>query len=106
MLASASEAARQSKSFRSGFAEAFGELKDTVQASLAADDEDNSDEKAIVVAASMIGTLAVARALREPDPSLSDALIHSSHAVLGTLARSLARAIRRSTRKANHSKEE
>jgi TetR/AcrR family transcriptional repressor of nem operon len=64
MLASASEAARQSASLRSTFAQVFDDLVEVV--GRAADDR--GDEWAIMIAASMIGIVAVVRALRGPDP--------------------------------------
>ena len=95
LLASASEAARQSKSVKTAFAAAFGELSETVKQALPADG-DQSHDRAMVIAASMIGTVAVARALRAADPARSDALLEASREALGELANAPARTSRSS----------
>jgi len=94
LLASASEAARQSKPIKTAFAAAFGELSETVKRALPADG-DKSHDRAMVIAASMIGTVAVARALRAADPTRSDALLEA----LGELANAPARTSRSSKRR-------
>jgi TetR/AcrR family transcriptional repressor of nem operon len=83
LLASASEAARQSKPTRRAFAAAFDELSDTVSAALAKRDNQSSG-LAMVIAASMIGTVAVARVL---DPAQSDALIEATREALEALSK-------------------
>jgi TetR/AcrR family transcriptional repressor of nem operon len=100
MVASASEAARQSKPFRSGFAEAFRELNGTVRDAFGGASGNKADESAMVIGASMIGIVVVARALRGPDPALSDALIDASQAILGTFAKTPARGRRARKRRA------
>jgi TetR/AcrR family transcriptional repressor of nem operon len=91
LLASASEAARQSRPTRTAFAAAFDELSATVGTALRKR-EDQSNGRAMVIAASMIGTVAVARALRALDPAQSDALIEAAHEVLEALAEAPVRA--------------
>jgi TetR/AcrR family transcriptional regulator, transcriptional repressor for nem operon len=88
LLASASEAARQSKPTKRAFAAAFDELSATVAMALGKRDP-RSDARAMVIAASMIGTVAVARAL---DPAQSDALIEAAREVLGALSKAPVRA--------------
>jgi TetR/AcrR family transcriptional repressor of nem operon len=83
LLASASEAARQSKPTRRAFAAAFDELSETVSAALAKRDNQSSG-LAMVIAASMIGTVAVARVL---DPAQSDALIEATREALEVLSK-------------------
>jgi len=83
LLASASEAARQSKPTRRAFAAAFDELSETVSAALAKRDNQSSG-LAMVIAASMIGTVAVARVL---DPAQSDALIEATREALEALSK-------------------
>ena len=99
MVASASEAARQSMPLRSSFADAFRELTGTVGDAIGGTSGNKADESAMVIAASMIGIVAVARALRGPDPALSHALIDASQAVLGSFARTPARSRRTRKRK-------
>ena len=81
MLASASEAARQSASLRKGFARAFEDLVEMVGQAAG----DGGDERANFIAASMIGVVAVARALRVPDPSRSEKLIKAARQALAAL---------------------
>lgn len=87
LLASASEAARQSKPTRRAFAAAFDELSELVSAALAKRDN-QSNGLAMVIAASMIGTVAVARAL---DPVQSDRLIEAAREALEALSKVPAR---------------
>lgn len=84
MLASASEAARQSESFKGGYTAAFEDLSATVQAALAA----KTDDLGLVIAASMIGVVAVARAIKTKDAATSDALLDASRAAFKRLAES------------------
>jgi TetR/AcrR family transcriptional repressor of nem operon len=88
LLASASEAARQSRPTRRAFAAAFDELSATVATAIRARDP-QSEARAMVIAASMIGAVAVARAL---DPAQSDALIDAAREVLGALSKAPVRA--------------
>jgi TetR/AcrR family transcriptional repressor of nem operon len=96
LLASASEAARQSKPTRRAFAAAFDELSETVSAALAKRDNQSSG-LAMVIAASMIGTVAVARVL---DPAQSDALIEATREALEALSKVPARTSKSSRGKA------
>jgi TetR/AcrR family transcriptional regulator, transcriptional repressor for nem operon len=86
MVASASEAARQSGSYRASFANAFRDLSDLIRATLEENDKPKLDDVSLVIAASMIGVVAVARALKTPDHATSDALINASRAMLENLA--------------------
>jgi TetR/AcrR family transcriptional regulator, transcriptional repressor for nem operon len=67
MLASASDAARQSGSFRVSFANAFCDVSGLIRATLDENDTPKPDDVSLVIAASMIGVVAVARALKTPD---------------------------------------
>jgi TetR/AcrR family transcriptional repressor of nem operon len=86
MLASASEAARQSKAFRQSFADGFRDLNGRIQAALEKAGPPQAEDSSMVIAASMIGIVAVARALHGPDPALSNALIAASRGALGLMA--------------------
>jgi TetR/AcrR family transcriptional repressor of nem operon len=86
MLASASEAARQSRSFQTSFANAFRDVSDLIRASLEENDTPKPEDVSLVIAASMIGVVAVARALKTPDRAMSDTLINASRAMLEKLA--------------------
>jgi TetR/AcrR family transcriptional regulator, transcriptional repressor for nem operon len=99
LLASASEAARQSKLTKAAFAAAFDELSASVGAALRKRDHP-SNGRAMVIAASMIGTVAVARALRALDPAQSDALIEAAREALEALSRVPARTSKSPGRKA------
>jgi TetR/AcrR family transcriptional repressor of nem operon len=100
LLASASEAARQSRPTRRAFAVAFDELSATVATALRKRDH-QSNERAMVIAASMIGTVAVARALRAIDPAQSDALIEAAREALEALSKVPARTSKSSRGKAS-----
>jgi TetR/AcrR family transcriptional repressor of nem operon len=85
MLASASEAARQSGSFRANFADAFRDFSRLIRSAL----EENNTPKldvSLVIAASMIGVVAVARALKTPAPAMSNGLINAARAMLKNMA--------------------
>jgi len=86
MLTWASDAARQSGSFRVSFANAFRDVSGLIRATLDENDTPKPDDVSLVIAASMIGVVAVARALKTPDPAVSDALINASRAMLKNLA--------------------
>jgi TetR/AcrR family transcriptional repressor of nem operon len=90
MLASASEASRQDHSFRQNFAAAFGELTALIEGT--SRDAGNPDcDTAMVIAASMIGVMAVARALKAPDAVRSDRLLQAARTSLADMARAPAR---------------
>lgn len=88
MLASASEAARQSRAFKAHFAEAFADLAQTLQSALPANGSLDQDHLCRVIAASMTGVVSVARALKAADPVLSDQLLEAARAVFGQLVAS------------------
>ncbi len=88
MLASASEAARQGKAFKASYASAFEQLSGVVQAALDKGNAAEEENLGLVVAASMIGVVAVARALKAQDAAASDALIEAARAAFKRLAAS------------------
>lgn len=99
MLASASDAARQSHAFKSQFAQAFADLTETLQSTLPASGSSNPDNLCLVIAASMTGVVSVARALKSTDPALSDQLLESARAVFGELIVKADKQKKRSIRK-------
>jgi TetR/AcrR family transcriptional repressor of nem operon len=84
MLASASEAARQGELFRSTYAESFRDLSRLLRT--AESDEVLEADLSIVIAASMIGVVAVARAVKSVDPALSNRLMETSRAAFMQIA--------------------
>ena len=82
MLASASEAGRQDAGYRHAFSELFVELAGLVQSVLERDGTPKARQKALAVTASMIGVVAVARAL---DGKLSDELLSAARTSLAEL---------------------
>lgn len=97
MLASASEAARQSQAFKAQFAEAFSDLSGRLQSPASRSSE--SAPLHAVIAASMIGVVSVARALKAADPTLSDQLIESARALFDDLIAQTPKQKTSSTRK-------
>jgi TetR/AcrR family transcriptional repressor of nem operon len=91
MLASASDAARQSHAFKAQFAQAFSDLAGRLSA--------EHDNLQTVIAASMIGVVSVARALKAADPALSDQLIESARVLFGDLIAQAEKQKKSSTRK-------
>ncbi len=87
MLASASDAARQSESFKASYAEAFEQLSGTVNAALKKNGAEAGD-LSLVIAASMIGVVAVARALKSQNPQTGNALLAASRDTFKRLANS------------------
>ncbi len=85
MSASASEAARQSHAFKTQFAQAFADLTETLQSTLPASGSSGPDNLCLVIAASMIGVVSAARALKSTDPALSDQLLESARTAFGEL---------------------
>lgn len=85
MLASASEAARQSRAFKTHFAEAFAALTGTLQFALPENASSDAKNCSLVIAASMIGVVSVARALKSTDAALSDQLLESAGATFSEL---------------------
>jgi TetR/AcrR family transcriptional regulator, transcriptional repressor for nem operon len=86
LAASASEIARQDEVVSASFADGFtGQVK-LVEAALRAQGKmDDAHTLALTMVASMIGTVAVARALSKSKPALSDELLASARAVFGEL---------------------
>ena len=64
MIASASEAARQDDTYRNVFVEMFLDFASTVQAAMERQGTPDAHQKALAVTAGMIGTVAIARALK------------------------------------------
>ncbi|GLS43561.1 TetR/AcrR family transcriptional regulator [Methylobacterium brachythecii] len=87
MLASASEAARQSDDLREHFARSFDRLSATIAQALDRDGEAPQAQTSHVIAAAMIGIVAVARAIQSADAQGSDALIAAAPSLLAALAK-------------------
>jgi TetR/AcrR family transcriptional regulator, transcriptional repressor for nem operon len=84
LLASASEAARQGTAYREAFTEVFLEWAKSLEAAMDhGDGEDAESDRARVVVASMIGVVAVARAL---EGKASDRLLGAARRHLAALA--------------------
>lgn len=98
MLASASGASRRSRKYRRQFAAAFETLSKTVQG--ASNTKAYATDSAYVIAAAMIGIVAVARALQSANPQLSDRLIAVSPRILAGLKRRRTSPSRVATRRA------
>jgi TetR/AcrR family transcriptional repressor of nem operon len=81
MAASASEIARQDKAVSERFTEGFLETVTALEKALGPGG--NKRERALVMAAAMIGGLAVARATSKADPKLSDEILRASRKVIG-----------------------
>lgn len=64
----------------------MSDVSGLIRATLDENDTPKPDDVSLVIAASMIGVVAVARALKTPDPAVSDALINASRAMLENLA--------------------
>jgi TetR/AcrR family transcriptional repressor of nem operon len=80
LLASASEAARQGTAYREAFTEVFIEWAKSLESAMSPAGSNEQAGRALVVAASMIGVVAVARALegKASDRLLSAARLHLS----------------------------
>lgn len=85
MLASASEAARQSHALKAQFAQAFSDLSGRLRPPAQEPGSSDPDPHHAVIAASMIGVVSVARALKASDPAMSDQLIESARVLFGDL---------------------
>lgn len=83
LLASASEAARQDDDYRQTFADIFADFTAVVQAAMARQGTRSTRTDAMVVAAGMIGAVAVARSLDDKD---SEALLAAARKRLADLA--------------------
>lgn len=83
MLASASGASQRSHRYRRQFSAAFEALSTTVEGP--SKKGRRSADASHVIAAAMIGVVAVARALQSGDPELSQSLIEVSPRILATL---------------------
>lgn len=83
LLASASEAGRQGTPYREAFTEVFLEWAKSLQSAMNPGDGDAESGRALVVAASMIGVVAVARAL---EGQASDRLLSAARRHLAELA--------------------
>ncbi|MCE4225439.1 TetR family transcriptional regulator [Methylobacterium sp. C25] len=84
MLASASEATRQSDALRTEFATAYRRLSNKIEAAIDVPTEET--QKSRLIAAAMIGIVAVARALSSVDPQGSDDLLSSAPSILSGIA--------------------
>jgi TetR/AcrR family transcriptional regulator, transcriptional repressor for nem operon len=83
LLASASEGGRQGEGYREAFTEVFLEWAGCLQAAMGPDGGSEASGRALVAAASMIGVVAVARALEE---GASDRLLAAARRHLSDLA--------------------
>jgi TetR/AcrR family transcriptional repressor of nem operon len=99
MLASASEAARQSQALKVQFAQAFSDLSGRLRSPAQQPGSSDPDPHLAVIAASMIGVVSVARALKAADPALSDQLIDSARIIFGDLIAQADKQKKSSTRK-------
>lgn len=82
MLASASEAARQDDNYRRAFSESFLQLASQVQSAMERDGAHEARAKALTITASMIGVVAIARAL---DDKASNDLLSAARENLALL---------------------
>lgn len=82
MLASASEAARQGPDYQAAFVDAFDELAGSVGKSA----EKLAGSREDLIAAAMIGAVAMARALKSTDPARSERLLSAARELLPALA--------------------
>jgi TetR/AcrR family transcriptional regulator, transcriptional repressor for nem operon len=88
MAASASEIARQDEAISAQFSDGFERMVETIQAMLgptATTTPQTADarQRALAIAAAMIGGIAVARAVRKAHPDLSDEIVTAVRQVLG-----------------------
>ncbi|HTH94446.1 MAG TPA: TetR/AcrR family transcriptional regulator [Rhodocyclaceae bacterium] len=86
ILSSGSEAARQDEAFKKNYAQAFHELSKTIQSALEAPDTKTAESMSLVLAASMIGIVSVARSLKDVEPKVSDTLLSQSRRLLKQIA--------------------
>lgn len=86
ILSSGSEAARQDETFKQNYAQAFHELGRTIQSALEAPDTKAAESMSLVLAASMVGIVSVARSLKDVEPKVSDALLSQSRRLLKQMA--------------------
>jgi TetR/AcrR family transcriptional repressor of nem operon len=85
ILAASSEAARQDIAFKENYAQAFQELSNTVLASLEKAGAKSPQPMHLVIAASMVGVVAVARGLKDTDPETSNTLLKAARHALKQL---------------------
>ena len=90
MAASASEIARQDTAISTRFSDGFERMVDAIQAMLgptATTTPQTADarQRALAIAAAMIGGIAVARAVRKARPGLSDDVVAAVRQVLGAV---------------------
>jgi len=96
MLAAASDASRQSPALKSEFAQAFEDLAHAL--------DDSTGEMAyrsdvnLVIAASMVGVVSAARALKTVQPKLSNKLLETARSVFSELNAQKASPVKKSTR--------
>ena len=83
MVASASEAARQDDGYRQAFAGIFLELAATLQGAIERRGAADARQKALAIAAGMVGVVAIARAL---DPQQSEDLLAASRTAFAAMA--------------------
>lgn len=83
LLAASSEAARQERVFQESYVAAFKDICETLEHGSARTGKKANATDSMVLAASMIGIVAVARALQEVEPEISDRLLSAAQKTLG-----------------------
>lgn len=85
MVAISGEAERQSRNFRAKYMGAFKDLVAILDAGSSLDPSVEAANLSLVIAASIVGVVSVARALKSSDPELSDQLVASSRLLFDKL---------------------